>query len=73
MNEVIFIYFFIFILFTIHTVLPGLIRTAKFVVWSYSQIVEFSLLFTNLDPIVDQAPFGVFLCNNNNNNKVDLI
>ena len=41
-------------------VLPGLIKTAKFVVWSYSQIVEFSLLFINLDPIVDQAPFGVF-------------
>lgn len=43
------------------TVFPGLIKTAKFVVWSYSQVAATSVFFTSLDPTVDQAPFGVVL------------
>ena len=43
------------------TIFPGLISTAKFVVCSYSQVVDMSELLTVLDPTVDHAPFGVFL------------
>jgi len=45
----------------IHTVFPGLIRMAKFVVWSYWHMVDIFVLLVSLDPLVDHAPLGVSL------------
>ena len=40
----------------IHTVPAGLIKIAKLVVWSNSQVAETVVDLTSLDPLVDQAP-----------------